>query len=278
MIFDIDNARLLKLIPNVIHHVGGETPLVDKLRPWLDSARQWFEINILGPDYTPAGSALELSEKLIVNKAFSEAVPSLDLSMSPAGFAVINTDGRAPASKERVERLIASLNSWFDANLNLLLLLLRRDVEWRRSSMGEWWFATFMPDLTDAFRFNRVGRVFDTYLAMRDLAMRFEQELGEKYLGVNFLIYLRDLCPASPQSGPEHIAGMIRSASMRYFTSHQRDQKARCPDPHEVWHLASPILAQLEYWPELRGIWASEMEDKIQVEPFCNNKRGGYFF
>lgn len=100
------NAELRSLIPNVIHEVEGEALLIDKLAPWLESATLWLAENIVGESYSLPESVLPHAKKIIVYKAFAEAVPSLDITLSPAGFAVINTDGRAPASKERSSKSI----------------------------------------------------------------------------------------------------------------------------------------------------------------------------
>lgn len=70
----IDNTRLRKLIPGVIHEVRNESTLYDKLHPWLLSAKQWIEDEFLGPDFTPPPSILPLAEKIIVNRAFAQAI------------------------------------------------------------------------------------------------------------------------------------------------------------------------------------------------------------
>lgn len=95
MILTIDNRRLRELIPGVIHEVDDEASLYDKMLPWLNSANAWLEDNFIGPGIELPQGFNELVEKILVNKAFAEAIPSLDVVLSPAGFAVISTDGRA---------------------------------------------------------------------------------------------------------------------------------------------------------------------------------------
>jgi hypothetical protein len=277
MDLNLDNTRLRTLIPNIIHEVEGETPLYEKMLPWLTSARLWLEQNVLA-DFQPEGELRTLAEKIIVYKAFSEAVPSLDVTLSPAGFAVINTDGRAPASKERVERLVASLDSFVDANLAALVLELHKFSAWTSSYGGQWFRATFIPHLGYVPQFRRDKDILTTYRAMRDLALRFEQELSESYLGESFLSDLRSVFPAFEGDGGKDIYEMIVNAELRYISFHLCDQKAKCPDGHEVWHLARPIIAQLNYWPELKAKWEQEMGEKIKVTPFKNTVRGGFFF
>lgn len=145
MILPIDNNRLHELIPGVIHEVEGEAALYEKMLPWLESAATWLDDNFFGPGFVLPSELDELVGKIIVNKAFAEAIPSLDVVLSPAGFAVISTDGRAPASKERIERLVASLDSFVDANVSVLVSKLNKLPQWVGSDMGKWWRASFIP-------------------------------------------------------------------------------------------------------------------------------------
>lgn len=275
----ITNAELRTLIPNVIHEVEGESLLIDKLAPWLASANKWLTDNFVGEDYSLPESLLPLTRKIIVFKAFADAVPSLDVTLSPAGFAVINTDGRAPASKERVERLIASLQSFVEANLPPFILSLLRREDWRDTSMGDYWLGTFMYGLDDAMANKRDKDLLTSYRSMRDSALRFETELSQDYLGKEVMKHLRLARYAMPSDDCTLVmCDLIRQAELRYIASHARDQKAKCPDDHEVWHLAQPILRELRYWPELRDMWEAEMGEEFAVKPFRNTVKGGFYF
>ncbi|MCM1297769.1 MAG: hypothetical protein NC311_19705 [Muribaculaceae bacterium] len=271
----LTNDRLRELIPNVIHEVKGETPLLTKMLPWLDTAKGWTEDNFLGPEFEPAGAIVPIVERIMVYKAFSMAVPSLDLSLSPSGFTVINTDGRAPASKERVERLTASLSSVVDANADLLVTALYGYEEWRGSEMGRWWLATFLPNLNEVFRFRGRGDLLTTYRSMRSLAQRFEQEVEEQYLGSTLGALREGQCLLSDK---QELVSMVREAELRYIGFHMRDQKAICPDEHEVWHLIRPVMVRLKYYPDLYRTWDAEMGEKFRPEPFKNDIKGGFYF
>ena len=273
------NAELRSLIPNVIHEVEGESLLIDKLAPWLASANKWLTDNFVGEDYSLPESLLPLTKKVLVFKAFADAVPSLDVTLSPAGFAVINTDGRAPASKERVERLISSLITTVDANLLPFIINLLNDADWRSTRMGQYWLGTFMYGLVDAMANKRDKDLLTTYRSMRDSALRFESELSQDFLGKNVLHHLRIARYAMPGDDCTLVlCDLIRRAELRYIASHARDQKAMCPDDHEVWHLAQPILRELRYWPELHDMWEAEMGEKFAVKPFRNTVKGGFYF
>lgn len=273
------NAELRSLIPNVIHEVEGEALLADKLAPWIDTASAWLSENFIGSDFELREGLLPLAKKIIVAKAFAQAVPSLDLSLSPAGFSVISTEGRAQASKERVERLISSLISTVDANLLPFIINLLNDADYRSTRMGQYWLGTFMYGLDDAMANKRDKDLLTTYRSMRDSALRFETELSQDYLGKEVMKHLRLARYAMPSDDCTLVmCDLIRRAELRYIASNARDQKAKCPDDHEVWHLAQPILRELRYWPELRDMWETEMGEEFAVKPFKNTVKGGFYF
>lgn len=272
----LTTERLRELIPNVIHEVKGEIPLLDKLYPWLESAERWLIRNTLGADFNIPESMMSLVERIIVTKAFAEAIPSLDMALSPSGFAVINTDGRAPASKERIERLIAALNSSIDENVEELLQLLLADTDWIITPMGQWWTGTFIPSLSVVHRFRTVSNLLDTYRSMRSHATRFERELAELYIGDELLNNLRGQQFTTSEN--KEIIKLIQEAELRYVSFHMRDQKATCPDEHEVWHLIRPVIDRLKYFPELYQQWQSEMGGRFNPEPFKNDIKGGFYF
>jgi len=272
----IDNNRLRELIPNVVFEVKSETTLLTKLQPWLDSASQWLTDNFLGAGYEVPEVLLSRVENIIVRKAFAEAVPSLDLSLTPSGFAVISTEGRAPASKERIERLVASLNSSVDTNVEMLLTRLLRTDDWVDSPMGQWWRGTFIPDISEAHRFRGQGTLLDAYRSMRSHALRFEQEAAERFMGYETLSLLRSQQFMDTQFS--EIITIIREAELKYISSHIRDQRSECPDEHEVWHLVRPAIDRLKYFPELYSKWYADMGGRFKVEDFKNDIKGAFYF
>lgn len=277
MELNLDNTRLRTLIPNIIHEVEDETTLFDKIYPWLETARIWLETEILG-QYQPQGELRTLAEKIIVYKAFADAIPSLDVTLSPAGFAVISTEGLAPASKERIERLIASLNSFVDANIISIVYELLKHTEWISSPIGQMFRSTFIPHLGDTPRFRRDMDLLDTYKSMREIALDFEAKLAEQYLGNEFLSEIRSAYPDFDEAGTKDIYEKIRTAELCYISFRLRSPESKLPDPSRIWRLVRPILARLDYWPELKARWQEEMGETLNVEPFKNTVKGGYYF
>lgn len=272
----IDNTRLRELIPNIIHEVKGETPLVDKLAPWLQFASRWISDNFLGSFDLP-DSLTPLAEKIVVFLAFAQAVPSLDVTLSPAGFAVIDTDGRAPASKERIQRLIESLNSFVDANSDTLLSLLSGIPEWRTSPVGKYWCSSFIPSLSYAYRFRKQMPLLDTYRSIRIVADGFEKELAEQYLGFNTLAFLQSqqFVPEAPES---EVIEMIRNAEIAFIAFSLNPDTSLTNAPHAVWHAIRPVLSRLKSVPSLYQRWYAEMGQSFSVPQFKNNIKGAFYF
>ncbi|MBD5423688.1 MAG: hypothetical protein HDR44_01000 [Allobaculum sp.] len=252
--------------------------LIEKIAPWLDSALDWLNSSVLGSFDIP-DSLRPLAEKIVVFKAFADAIPSLDLTLSPAGFAVINTEGRAPASKERVERLVASLRSSVDANLPPLVAALLRLPEFRESPMGEYWTGVLLR-LEDVQLLDAKGAdLLDFYRLLRKKAEWFQSEAEQNYLGRSVLAALRQafFSPDSPGL-PRRAATTMGYALYKFLQSPRGYDSNACPDPHEVWHLMQPVLLEVRSVPALAELWHAEMDETFNVEPFRNTRHGGYFF
>ena len=58
---------------------------------------------------------------LVANRALVQALPALDLILTPNGFGVVNNANVVPASRDRVDRLLASLLAARDRALDFLL-------------------------------------------------------------------------------------------------------------------------------------------------------------
>ena len=138
--------ELRRYIPNAFTTVKGETPLLQKLTPYLESAELWLKQYFTGGVMFEAVQSL--ATHIVVNKAMRQAVPSLDLVLTPNGFGIVSNSNIAPASKERVERLIASLESERDNYIEQLLPLLVQSEEWRGTEQYCFFTSTLFPNIT----------------------------------------------------------------------------------------------------------------------------------
>ena len=138
-----DNNVLLQFVPNVLKSVQGETLLFDKIAPHLEVAEAWLTTTflseavlteLLSVSENANNKLLHYARMAVVAETMLHAVPRLDLVLTPNGFGVVSNTNIAPASKERVERLLLSLEKMRDDTLSVLLPLLTQEVAWATSA------------------------------------------------------------------------------------------------------------------------------------------------
>lgn len=193
-----DNDTLLKYVPNTFATAKGETSLYDKLLPWLEASEQWFSDNIAGEDTLAEIAQIKnilfsLSAQIVINDALINAIPSLDLVLTPNGFGVVSNNNVAPASKERVERLIASLEADRDKNIELLIPLLAQQTQWVGSEQHKWFAFTLFPNLDLTTLCDIKEHRWLKYCELRQKVVAIEQSLAEEYFSPELMTTLREV-------------------------------------------------------------------------------------
>lgn len=266
----LTNESIRQYIPNVLTEVAGEIPLAEKLAQFIDSARIWLESEYLGPDDFLSEAHNDYALRILVAKALADAVPSLDLVVTPTGMAVVNTDSMAPASKDRVERLITSLHAQIRESIPVLVRVCNTYASWRASERGRYFRATFLRP-SDVIRGIR-GLENITYDEARLKAISAETRLGERYLGRGFLNALRDDYNDNIITREHPLVSLMLSALFSLFACEMP------VDQNILWHAARPVLNELQYHPDYNDLWKKEMGDRFNNEGFINNIKGGFFF
>lgn len=136
----------------------------DDLRTYSHSAERWLVQKVLGANLYATILAMidastgqdetliTLCRNVIANHAYWDAVPFLDLQHTEAGFGVIQSTNKAPASKERIERLRAQCLARRDQELDFLIEYLMGATayhdEWKGSTEFDKLFNSLLPTLT----------------------------------------------------------------------------------------------------------------------------------
>ena len=207
------DEQLRSLIPHVLATVEGEATLLEKLTPFLETAEEWLKLYFVPDDIfdaiaestTAAETAVadqpegalsqsEASErnsslftlhsslsKIVANHGFLNAIPSLDLVLTPNGFGIVSNQNVAPASKERVERLLASLEQERDRNIEQLLLRLPFVKGWEQSAQGKYFASTMFPFLSLCRKLAIQEHIWDNYQQLHDRLIKIENVLAETY-------------------------------------------------------------------------------------------------
>ena len=193
------DAQLRAHIPNIIASVKGEVPFIERLVLFLDLAEDWVRTTFTSETtfnticgYTDSNPLKVLTSRLVVADALRRAIPSLDIVLSPNGFAVVNTSNLAPASKPRVDRLIGSMLSHRDDCIAALLPGLVGASKWLTSSQADFFGATLFPDLriVDAVG-GATGSKWGRYLELRPQVIDLEASLAEEWLSPELMAALR---------------------------------------------------------------------------------------
>lgn len=192
------NEHLTALIPNTLVTVKGETPLFDKLAPFLDLAEDWVRDTFTSDTtfnticgYTDSNPVRIATARLVVADAMRRAIPSLDVVFTPNGFATVGTANLVAASKMRVDRLVGSMLTHRDDCIAALLPKLpgaRRSSSdaslaknWLNYEQSTFFGSTLFPtlEIVEQFPGNATTK-WGRYLELRSQVIDLEASLAEE--------------------------------------------------------------------------------------------------
>lgn len=272
------DAQLRAHIPNIIASVKGETPLIERLSLFLDLAEDWVKTTFTSEStfnticgYTDSNPVKILTARLVVADALHRAIPSLDIVLTPNGFAVVNTSNLAPASKPRVDRLVGSMLEHRDDCIAALLPELVGASKWLTSSQADFFGATLFPDLAIVDSVGGCqGSKWEKYLELRPQVIDLEASLAEEWL--------------SPE-----LMSALRSENLRGDLTPKRSEIVRQTQAQIVGYLKggsfnSRRLADIVNYIRLNESdfmeWHKSETAKLFAPPIFRNekKASGYFF
>ena len=185
------DEQLRLLIPNVLATAEGEPTLIEKLYPFLETAEQWaidnfipeviFEEIAEDDGFGPNERFRYPLEKLVACQAYMTAIPSLDLVLTPNGFGIVSNQNIVPASRERVDALMNSLESQRDSAIEALILRLSSRTDWQQSAQGKYFGATMFPLLNLCRRLAIREHIWDSYQQLHDRLIKIENILADTY-------------------------------------------------------------------------------------------------
>lgn len=272
------DEQLRSHLPNVIASVKGETPFIERLSLFLDLAEDWAVNTFTSVStfnticgYTDCNNIKILCSRLVVADALRRAIPSLDIVLTPNGFAVVNTSNLAPASKPRVDRLVGSMLAHRDDCIASLLPELVGASKWLTSSQADFFGATLFPDLdiVDAVG-GATGSKWEKYLELRPQVIDLEASLAEEWF--------------SPE-----LMSALRYENLRGDLTEKRSEIVRQVKAQVVGYLRSgsfnsrrlaDIVNYIRLNPEFFSEWHQSETAKLFAPPVFRNekKASGYFF
>lgn len=272
------DEQLRSHLPNVIASVKGETPFIERLTLFLNLAEDWVKTTFTSEStfnticgYTDSNNIKILCSRLVVADALRRAIPSLDIVLTPNGFAVVNTSNLAPASKPRVDRLVGSMLSHRDDCIAALLPELVGASKWLTSSQAEFFGATLFPDLAIVDSVGgATGSKWEKYLELRPQVIDLEASLAEEWF--------------SPE-----LMSALRYENLRGDLTEKRSEIVRQVKAQVVGYLRSgsfnsrrlaDIVNYIRLNPEFFSEWHQSETAKLFAPPVFRNekKTSGYFF
>jgi hypothetical protein len=117
---------------------------LNELKPFIEESEYWLKTELFGDDLYEAVSlpetnpaVLRTAKTVVCLHAYLSAIPFVDLIQTPTGFAVVNNTNQSPASKERVERLIAFVEKRLTDTIDRVITSVHLDAdlktEWRKA-------------------------------------------------------------------------------------------------------------------------------------------------
>lgn len=272
------DEQLRAFVPNVFVSVAGEPTFFQKLEPFLLSAETWAEQRITGPaaldemaQMQPERIELHLLSVIIVSEAFRQAVPSLDLVLTANGFGIVSNTNVVPASKERITRLVDSLESTRDDAISSVLPYLDKLDGWANTEQQKWFKATLFPMPSMIVKLGYSTKLWQSYLSVLDQFSVVETEIAEQWLSPEYMQLLRSygLNESAAPAPDRRILDGVRRAVLSAV------KNSRLPVP-----LLDSLVNYIIGHPEEYQVWHDSDTAKLFNPPvFVNKKEShGYFW
>lgn len=247
----------------------------DVIRPYVQDADTDLKNYFTGNDlyrFIQENATVEIKDKfssLICYKAYFMAIPFVDLIETPNGFAVVSNNNLAPASRERVGRLL----EWCEKQIanktdDLIIQFIQSD------QMRETWSQTsFFTDFTNCLFFT--GFSFASYtknqanprkafLEAKNDLLTWQQNLIEPAISKNFLdeifVQLRSNSLTNPNKKIVHLCRMFLG-------------KMYADDACEAQKLMNRIEYVLESSLDIYSTYANSEEYALKIAPKYQNKK-----
>ena len=280
-----DNETLVRFVPNVLKSVQGELALYEKIQSHLEVAEDWLCANFLSAPvlYEIAASGDDATNKLLhhariaeVAEAMLHAIPQLDLVLTPNGFGIVSNSNVAPASKERVERLLASLEKMRDDTLQVLLPMLTAEAAWADTAPCQYFQSVLYPWLDLPRQLGSTDHVWEQFQSMHSRMIEIEQRLAADFFSPELLSALRKAHLFGAWSGTASAPHYKRAWQHIFAIELFMLRENECPVPsciEVVNALRNAPDGVFEEWKR------SPVAQLFENHGFKNQKRsGGYWF
>jgi hypothetical protein len=129
---DIDKDRFESVVNAA---ASASVQVFDSMQDALEKAQQRVYYDVAPKAIIEAGSEDLQNEvaRYVCLDAFYNAIPQLDLVLTPTGFGVVSNQNVAPASRDRVSALQECIRDSRDDALDVIIFLLRGNEDWAQT-------------------------------------------------------------------------------------------------------------------------------------------------
>ena len=250
--------------------------------PWLETAENWLFAQFIGEEFAARFLDIEETEPeriaascIVALEALRNAVPSLDLVLTPNGFGIVSNQNVAPVSRDRVARLIASLETSRDNAIEQLISYLFQSSQWYDTPMRRWFTATLFPNIDLANLCGFTEHRWTNYIDLRSHAIEVEQQIANDYVSPEQLAVFHDencsldgeLSLATSQHNS--VTQLLRSIVVRIL-------KGEPMPVHSLRDIVDFMRKNEDRFPDFRNSATYQLFDPPIFENKKSNK--GYFF
>ena len=193
-----DNTTLQHYVPNTLKAVAGEQSLYDKIQFHLMQSETWLTNTFLSTDtlsriksYSDSTPLLHHCRMALAADAMLHAVPQLDLILTPNGFGIVSNQNIAPASKERIERLLLSLEKLRDDAIAIVLAMLPEAHHWTASPQYDYFAATMFPTLDLVTSLGYSDHIWQRYQDIHTQLISIEHRLESDFFSHELMTAIR---------------------------------------------------------------------------------------
>lgn len=276
--------QLRRYLPNAFTSVEGEVSLYEKMLPYLREAENWLKVTVTGTeilnqfieaeeDHTLRGEAC----RALTCDALMHAIPALDVVLTPNGFGIVANQNISPASKERIARLIDSMEMQRDDAVMHLLKGLKMNPSWHNSEVFSFWSQTLLPNISITAQLGIREHQFSEYLALVPRIIQIEAELANAYISPELLKHLHryqfgigyDTYSPAHKGGRAYVITMLRPEILSQLRG----------EPLNVRYMAD-LVNVIRSQPAIFPMWHSSKTAELFSPPVFENKKNaqGYFF
>ena len=254
-------------LPNTFAVVEGETPLSEKIQCYADRVASLLSQKIVGDADFSGFDAISIHiERTVIQWAVADALPSLDLVITPAGAGIVSTQEVAPASKERVARLIDFFYRAACSNISALMDMLPHCEQWRSSEVGKKFCGTFMLTPLSIHEGIKPLELIDSLEAEIARRRSFQKKAAIYFLGDEVVRIIADAAIGiADNNNYRLLVPLMQRAYFRWAES------GRPLSRQYLWHALEDLIATA------RDLGLGDL--LVQEEPeFENDIKGAFYF